>query len=86
MRLNSAALLLRVAVAGLAAIAARPVPAMAATASCGTEKASQDATAHAEAGTVDIHGTVLRLRQGGLIIKPSTKSTAGQRILELPTS
>ncbi|WP_197677099.1 site-specific integrase [Friedmanniella luteola] len=38
-----------------------------------------------EAGTVDIHGTVLRLRQGGLIIKPSTKSAAGQRILELPS-
>ncbi len=38
-----------------------------------------------EAGTVDIQGTVLRLRQGGLIIKPSTKSAAGQRILELPS-
>lgn len=38
-----------------------------------------------EAGTVDIQGTVLRLRPGGLIIKPSTKSAAGQRILELPS-
>lgn len=38
-----------------------------------------------EEGTVEIQGTVLRLRISGLIIKPSTKSAAGQRILELPS-
>ncbi|MTD17149.1 tyrosine-type recombinase/integrase [Nakamurella sp. YIM 132087] len=37
-----------------------------------------------EAGTVRIHGTVLRLKSTGLTIKPSTKTKAGQRILELP--
>jgi integrase len=35
--------------------------------------------------TVEVRGTVLRLRAGGLIIKPSPKSTAGRRILELPS-
>jgi integrase len=34
--------------------------------------------------TVEVRGTVLRLRAGGLIIKPSPKSAAGRRILELP--
>lgn len=38
-----------------------------------------------DARTVDVHGTVLRLRQGGLVIKPSPKSASGQRILELPS-
>jgi integrase len=36
-------------------------------------------------GTVEVRGTVLRLRGGGLIIKPSPKSAAGRRILELPS-
>src|SRR5215218_1412722 len=35
--------------------------------------------------TVDVRGTVLRLRAGGLIIKSSPKSAAGRRILELPS-
>jgi integrase len=35
--------------------------------------------------TVEVGGTVLRLRAGGLIIKPSPKSAAGRRILELPS-
>jgi integrase len=35
--------------------------------------------------TLSVTGTVVRLRPGGLMIKPSTKSVAGQRILELPT-
>ncbi len=35
-------------------------------------------------GTVDIHGTVLRLRGEGLVIKPTPKSKAGERVLELP--
>jgi integrase len=35
--------------------------------------------------TVEVRGTVLRLRAGGLIIKPSPKSAAGRRILELPS-
>jgi integrase len=35
--------------------------------------------------TVEVRGTVLRLRAGGLIIKPSPKSAAGLRILELPS-
>jgi integrase len=35
-------------------------------------------------GTVEVRGTVLRLRAGGLVIKPSPKSAAGRRILELP--
>ena len=34
--------------------------------------------------TVEVRGTVLRLRAGGLIIKSSPKSAAGRRILELP--
>src|SRR5215207_2411469 len=34
--------------------------------------------------TVEVCGTVLRLRAGGLIIKSSPKSAAGRRILELP--
>ena len=37
-------------------------------------------------GTVEVRGTVLRLRAGGLVIKPSPKYAAGQRrILELPS-
>lgn len=35
--------------------------------------------------TLSVTGTVVRLRPGGLVVKPSTKSVAGQRILELPT-
>jgi integrase len=35
--------------------------------------------------TVEVRGTVLRLRAGGLITKPSPKSAAGRRILELPS-
>jgi integrase len=35
--------------------------------------------------TVEVRGTVLRLRAGGLVIKPSPKSAAGRRILELPS-
>ena len=35
--------------------------------------------------TVEVRGTVLRLRSGGLIIKSSPKSAAGRRILELPS-
>jgi integrase len=38
-----------------------------------------------EARTVEVRGTVLRVRPGGLMIKPSPKSAAGQRILELPS-
>src|SRR5215203_5767854 len=34
--------------------------------------------------TVEVRGTVLRLRAGGLVIKSSSKSAAGRRILELP--
>jgi integrase len=36
-------------------------------------------------GTVEVRGTDLRLRAGGLIVKPSPKSAAGRRILELPS-
>ena len=36
-------------------------------------------------GTVEVRGTVLRLRAGGLVVKPSPKSAAGRRILELPS-
>jgi integrase len=36
-------------------------------------------------GTVEVRGTVLRLRAGGLVINPSPKSAAGRRILELPS-
>jgi hypothetical protein len=35
--------------------------------------------------TAEVRGTVLRLRAGGLIIKPFLKSAAGRRILELPS-
>ena len=38
-----------------------------------------------DGGTVEVRGTVLRLRAGGLVIKPSSKSAAGRRILELPS-
>lgn len=37
-----------------------------------------------EGGTLDVSGTVLRLRSGGLTIKPAAKSAAGMRTLELP--
>jgi len=37
-----------------------------------------------DSATVSVHGTVIRLRGAGLIIKPSPKSAAGERILELP--
>ena len=36
-------------------------------------------------GTVEVVGTVLRIKAQGLILKPSPKSEAGERILELPT-
>jgi len=36
------------------------------------------------AETVEVRGTVLRLRAGGLMIKSTPKSAAGRRILELP--
>lgn len=36
-------------------------------------------------GTVEVIGTVLRIKGGGLVLKPSPKSAAGERILELPT-
>ena len=36
-------------------------------------------------GTVEVRGTVLRPRAGGLVLKPSPKSAAGRRILELPS-
>lgn len=36
-------------------------------------------------GTVEVVGTVLRIKGQGLILKPSPKSEAGERILELPT-
>ena len=36
-------------------------------------------------GRVEVCGTVLRLRAGGLVITPSPKSAAGRRILELPS-
>lgn len=38
-----------------------------------------------DGGTVEVRGTVLRLKGQGLVIKPSTKSAAGQRKLELPS-
>lgn len=36
-------------------------------------------------GTVEVIGTVLRISGQGLILKPSPKSEAGERILEPPT-
>jgi integrase len=36
-------------------------------------------------GTLEVVGTALRIRGKGVVIKPSAKSTAGQRILELPS-
>ncbi len=38
-----------------------------------------------EAGTVEVRGTVVRVKGEGLIIKPSPKSKAGFRVLELPS-
>lgn len=38
-----------------------------------------------DAGTVEVTGTVLRIKGQGLILKPSPKSEAGERILELPS-
>ncbi len=38
-----------------------------------------------DAGTVEVVGTVLRIKGQGLILKTSAKSKAGERILELPT-
>lgn len=37
------------------------------------------------AGTVEVRGTLLRVRGEGLVFKPTPKSAAGERILELPT-
>ena len=36
-------------------------------------------------GTIEVAGTVLRIKGQGLILKPSPKSEAGERILELPS-
>ena len=36
-------------------------------------------------GTVAVRGTVLRVKGGGLILKASPKSAAGERVLKLPT-
>ena len=36
-------------------------------------------------GTVAVRGTVLRVKGDGLILKPSPKSAAGERVLKLPT-
>ena len=53
---------------------------------CGSAKrAVQRADIGLDEGTVEVRGTVLRLRAGGLVIKPSPKSAAGRRILELPS-
>jgi integrase len=38
-----------------------------------------------EKGTVEVRGTVLRVRGEGLVIKPAAKTTAGRRTLELPS-
>ena len=38
-----------------------------------------------DAGTVDVRGTVVRLTGRGLIMMPTTKSTAGMRTLALPS-
>lgn len=38
-----------------------------------------------DAGTVEVVGTVLRIKGQGLILKPSPKSEAGERILVLPS-
>ena len=38
-----------------------------------------------KAGTVEVRGTVLRVKGKGLVLKPSPKSEAGQRILTLPS-
>lgn len=38
-----------------------------------------------DASTVEVVGTVLRIKGQGLILKPSPKSEAGERILELPS-
>jgi integrase len=51
----------------------------------GEALAVQWADVDLDEGTVEVRGTVLRLRAGGLIIKPSPKSAAGRRILELPS-
>lgn len=36
-------------------------------------------------GTIEVIGTVLRIKGQGLILKPSPKSEAGERILEMPS-
>ena len=38
-----------------------------------------------DAHTIEVKGTVLRIKGGGLIIKPSPKTAAGQRVVELPS-
>ena len=35
--------------------------------------------------TIEVRGTVLRIKAGGLIIKSSPKTAAGQRLVELPS-
>jgi integrase len=51
----------------------------------GEALAIQWADVDLDEGTVEVRGTVLRLRAGGLVIKPSPKSAAGRHILELPS-
>lgn len=43
------------------------------------------ATLDLDAGTVEVRGTVVRLTGQGLILMPTTKSTAGMRTLALPS-
>jgi len=38
-----------------------------------------------DAGTVEVRGTVIRVRGAGLVIKPKPKSKSGWRVVELPT-
>ena len=38
-----------------------------------------------DAHTIEVRGTVLRIKGGGLMIKPSPKTAAGQRVVELPS-
>jgi integrase len=38
-----------------------------------------------DAGTVEVRGTVVRLRGRGLVLMPTTKSSAGMRMLALPS-
>jgi integrase len=51
----------------------------------GEALAAQWADVGLDEGTVEVRGTVLRLRAGRLVIRPSPKYAAGRRILELPS-